>query len=375
MPFENGIRRPTRAVLEGLYRRYASDVYHYALAVLRNPADAEDVTQTTFLNAYRAMQRGEQPLKPQNWLIKIAHNAARSRYQRVSRRVKEVPLDDHIEQLSVAEEDKPDVEAVLEALGRLPMNQRAALVLRELEGRTYAEIADTLNVSVPAVETLIFRARRALRLKASSVRVLSVVQLPVSLSKFLEGGGGGVAAGGSALAGYGLLFKAAVAVVAGVVATSLSGDHSHPAQAAPQTGTSLTAPPWTNAVQAVASRGVGQEAAGSTQPVARRAARPDGVASRKAVPGSADGAATSATGSSTESSASSAVTNAVTSTVSSVTSSLPKVTTPSVSVPQLPQPPALPTPPPVQVPTLPPVPSPPVQVPSVPPVPPPPPLP
>src|SRR5438132_7278832 len=129
---------------ERLYKRHVGDVYRYALAVLRNPADAEDVTQTTFLNAYRAIQRGEHPLKPQNWLIKIAHNAARTRFQRASRRVKEVPLEDHVEQLAVSEEDKPDVEAVLEALGRLPLNQRAALVMRELEGRTYAEIAETL---------------------------------------------------------------------------------------------------------------------------------------------------------------------------------------------------------------------------------------
>src|ERR671936_2452687 len=114
-----GRRRVDRG-FERLYRRHVADVYHYALAVLRNPTDAEDVTQTTFLNAYRAIQRGEEPRKPQNWLIKIAHNAARSRYQRASRRVKEVPLDDYMEQLSVAEEDRPDVEAVLEALGRLP---------------------------------------------------------------------------------------------------------------------------------------------------------------------------------------------------------------------------------------------------------------
>ena len=72
---------------EKLYRSYVQDVYHYALALLRNPADAEDVTQTTFLNAYRAFQRGEEILKPQNWLIKIAHNVARSRYARSSRRV------------------------------------------------------------------------------------------------------------------------------------------------------------------------------------------------------------------------------------------------------------------------------------------------
>src|SRR5919109_3281111 len=115
---------------EALSRRYVGDVYHYALALLRNPADAEDVTQTTFMNAYRAFKRGERPIKPQNWLIKIAHNVARTRYARASRRVKEVPLEDHVEQLAVPEGDKPDVHAVLHALGRLPLNQRAALVMR-----------------------------------------------------------------------------------------------------------------------------------------------------------------------------------------------------------------------------------------------------
>lgn len=186
-----------RRDFELLYRRYVQDVYRYALALLRNPTDAEDVTQTTFLNAYRAYMRGEDPIKPQNWLIKIAHNAARTRYARASRRVKEVPLDDHVAQLAMPEEDKPDVHEVLKALGRLPLNQRAALVMRELEGRTYAEIAELLEVSVAAVETLIFRARRSLRLKASAVRTLAAVPLPSSLAQFFDAGG--VVAGGGAV--------------------------------------------------------------------------------------------------------------------------------------------------------------------------------
>src|SRR2546423_6832381 len=185
---------------EKLYRRYVKDVYHYALALLRNPADAEDVTQTTFMNAYRAYRRGDRIEKPQNWLIKIAHNVARTRYARASRRVKEVPLEDHLEQLALPEEDRPNVEGVLRALGRLPFNQRAALVMRELEGRTYAEIADTLNVSVAAVETLIFRARRSLRRERSLLGALGAVQLPPSLSTLVGGGGGG---GAAAVAGGG----------------------------------------------------------------------------------------------------------------------------------------------------------------------------
>src|SRR5436853_3285232 len=182
---------------ELLYRSYVKDVYHYALALLRNPADAEDVTQTTFMNAYRAFSRGDHIEKPQNWLIKIAHNVARTRYARASRRVTEVPLDDHLDQLAVPESERPNVEGVLRALGRLPFNQRAALIMRELEGRSYGEIAETLNVSVAAVETLIFRARRSLRLRASALRSLGAVPLPASLEQLL--GGGSVVPGGRAL--------------------------------------------------------------------------------------------------------------------------------------------------------------------------------
>src|SRR5205809_5169642 len=103
---------------ESLYRRYVDDVYRYALALLRNPADAEDVTQTTFLNAYRAFKRGDEIQKPHNWLIRIAHNVARSRYAHSGRRVREVPLEDHIERLAVPEDDTPNLEIVLRALGR-----------------------------------------------------------------------------------------------------------------------------------------------------------------------------------------------------------------------------------------------------------------
>jgi RNA polymerase sigma factor (sigma-70 family) len=215
---------------EKLYRSYVKDVYHYALALLRNPADAEDVTQTTFLNAYRAFQRGEEVLKPQNWLIKIAHNVARSRYARSSRRVKEVPLEDHVDQLAITEDEKPNVAGVLGALGQLPFNQRAALVMRELEGRSYSEIADTLDVSVAAVETLIFRARRSLRVRTQALRSILAVPLPSTLASFL-GEGGGAAAGGL---GAGVLIKAAVALVVGGLATGLGVQQSNRATAAPR---------------------------------------------------------------------------------------------------------------------------------------------
>src|ERR671929_609379 len=147
---------------ERLYRKHAADVYRYALVVLRNEADAEDVTQTTFLNAYRAIERGERPQKPQNWLIAIAHNVCRQRFRQTQRRPSEVAYEEDLAE-AVVDEDAISAEDIRRALGHLAFNQRSALVMRELEGRSYQEIADILGVTTSAVETLIFRPRRALR--------------------------------------------------------------------------------------------------------------------------------------------------------------------------------------------------------------------
>src|SRR5215813_14463618 len=96
-----------------LYRLYAGRVYRYSLAVLRNPADAEDVTQTTFLNAYRALRAGTEPELPENWLIRIAHNTCRTRFLRAARRPQEVPFDDSVRRVAAPEEEKPNLDEVL----------------------------------------------------------------------------------------------------------------------------------------------------------------------------------------------------------------------------------------------------------------------
>ena len=161
-PLRGQLARADRG-FERIYRRHVGDVYRYALAVMRNPTDAEDITQTTFLNAYRAyVEKGNRPEKPQNWLISIAHNVCRQRFRQSARRPAEVSFDDDLADTMV-DDEAPSAEDLRRALGQLAFNQRAALVMRELEGRSYAEIADILELSVSAVETLIFRARRALR--------------------------------------------------------------------------------------------------------------------------------------------------------------------------------------------------------------------
>src|SRR5215207_3480724 len=244
---------------ERMYKRHVGDVYRYALAVMRNQADAEDVTQTTFLNAYRAyVEKGERPQKTQNWLIAIAHNVCRQRFRQSARRPSEVEFEDDIAG-TIVEDETPSGEDIRRALSHLAFNQRAAIVMRELEGRSYAEIAEILDVSTSAVETLIFRARRALReqlegsltcgeaelaisrqldrrlpraekgqLRAhlrecpecasfarrqraqrSALKSLAMVPVPTSLASLFGGGGAAV--------GTGLALKAAAAVTAGLV--------------------------------------------------------------------------------------------------------------------------------------------------------------
>jgi RNA polymerase sigma factor (sigma-70 family) len=147
--------------LDELYRLHAAEVFRYAYAVLGNRADAEDVTQTTFVNALRALERGEKPRKPTNWLITIAHNLIRQRFRQQQSRPVEVELDRDVAAAENAD-DGPSIDDLVRALQRIPPTQREALVLRELEGRSYNEICALLGVSQSALEALIFRARRSL---------------------------------------------------------------------------------------------------------------------------------------------------------------------------------------------------------------------
>jgi RNA polymerase sigma factor (sigma-70 family) len=151
------------ALADELYRAHERDVYRYALAALGNPADAEDVTQTTFMNALRALERGEQPRSPEGWLIAIAHNLVRERYRRARTRPLEVALEPEAVGAPPEEDQtKPSVDEVVRAMARIPESQRSALVMREFEGRSYTEIARTLSMTTSALETLLFRARRSL---------------------------------------------------------------------------------------------------------------------------------------------------------------------------------------------------------------------
>jgi RNA polymerase sigma-70 factor (ECF subfamily) len=146
---------------ERLYRRHRRDVYGAVLRDVRDPDEAEDVTQIAFMNAFRAIRRGEEPDKPRAWLVAIARNVVRRRFQALARRPQEVVLDREVA-ADLADVNGPTAGEIAAAIRRLPPNQRAVILLREIQGRSYAEIAEELELSLAAVETLIFRARRSL---------------------------------------------------------------------------------------------------------------------------------------------------------------------------------------------------------------------
>ena len=159
---------------ERIYRRHRREVYGSVLRDVRDPDEAEDVTQTAFLNAFRAMRRGDTPEKPRAWLLTIARNVVRRRAHLRAERPQEVELDSEL--LLTLDEDGSASADIHAALLRLTDAQREAILLREIQGRSYGEIAFELGLSLSAVEALIFRARRALAEELQLVERVPVVR-------------------------------------------------------------------------------------------------------------------------------------------------------------------------------------------------------
>ena len=161
---------PRRAAPEAdatrdLYERYARQIYAYCHHQLGSREEAEDAMQSTFLNAFRGFKRGVDPEFESAWLYKIAQNVCLTRQRSSFRRRRiEAPgdLDSMQDVLPSPEADADELIGLPQALEGLPAQQRRALLLREWQGLSYKEIAEELDLSQAAVETLLFRARRSL---------------------------------------------------------------------------------------------------------------------------------------------------------------------------------------------------------------------
>ena len=152
-----------------LYRLHLRDVYSYAYYRIGNHHDAEDLTEQTFLQAYRHFERAQResngrPLRP--WLIRIAHNLAANYYRDRSRRP-QTPIEDasllsapHDTEALV--EGRERLERIIEAVRELPDDRREALIMRFALGMDNREIARSLGRSDGATKVLLHRATRQL---------------------------------------------------------------------------------------------------------------------------------------------------------------------------------------------------------------------
>ena len=153
--------RQAPAPVEVLYRRYRRDVLAVAYTNIGNRADAEDVAQTTFLNAHRAIVGGARPTNERAWLLAIARNLCHKRFRGLAQRPREEPFDESHH--PTGPEDAGAEHDVVAALNALPPRQREALVLQAVHGCTTAEIGNRLGLGGAAVDALLFRARSGLR--------------------------------------------------------------------------------------------------------------------------------------------------------------------------------------------------------------------
>jgi RNA polymerase sigma factor (sigma-70 family) len=210
-----------------LYERFSAQIMGYCLHQLGSREEAEDAVQTTFMNAFRGLKRGIVPQVESAWLFKIAHNVCLSRRRSTWRRGKvEAPNNLEVLQEVVPARERIGDELIRlpEVLEEMPESQRRAILLREWQGLSYREIAEELQLSQSAVETLIFRARRAL---AAGLEVEP--ERPSWRKRARHGidAGGLLAALKGLLTGGTALKVAATVAVATTAAVAVSGGHHH----------------------------------------------------------------------------------------------------------------------------------------------------
>jgi RNA polymerase sigma factor (sigma-70 family) len=145
-----------------IHDRYRQRLFAYVRQMLAGSrSDAEDALQDVFLRAYNALRADDRPLALKAWLYRVAHNRCIDQLRRP------IPAPSEIFEMSrplmpdppAETERRDDLRKLVADVQRLPEQQRSALLMRELEGLTYADLAEALDVSVPAVKSLLVRAR------------------------------------------------------------------------------------------------------------------------------------------------------------------------------------------------------------------------
>src|SRR5215218_9401072 len=146
-----------------LHDRYRQRLFAYVRQMLSSQSrqDAEDVLQDVFVRAFGALRSDGRAVNVRAWLYRVAHNRCIDHLRRPHPPAAEIfemsrkPLLDPVDEAQRRE----DLARLIGDLGRLPEQQRSALLMRELDGLSYADLAGALDVTVPAVKSLLVRAR------------------------------------------------------------------------------------------------------------------------------------------------------------------------------------------------------------------------
>jgi RNA polymerase sigma-70 factor (ECF subfamily) len=171
-----GLQQKDEAAFKYLVDTYQDRVYNTALGVVQNPQDAEDVAQEVFIQVYRSIGSFKGDAKLSTWLYRIATTRAldllrskksKKRFGIIQRLfgegnepVFEIPEFHHP---GIALEQKENAAKLFRAIGQLPENQKVAFTLHKLEDLSYQEVSEVMKTSVPAVESLMHRAKMNLK--------------------------------------------------------------------------------------------------------------------------------------------------------------------------------------------------------------------
>lgn len=171
----HGRRPDLDRALERLIADHSDAVFRVTYGVLRDRGLAEDAVQETMIRAWRGLDGFRGDASERTWVLRIAHHTAVSALRRRRDRStapEDLPSEhpgDRSADPAVRAAGRADLAAVGAALNDLDETSRSIVVLREVEGLSYQQIADALGVNVPTVKTRLLRARRTLQAALGSV--------------------------------------------------------------------------------------------------------------------------------------------------------------------------------------------------------------
>ncbi|GDX42066.1 RNA polymerase sigma factor [Bacteroidota bacterium] len=171
------LKRGDESAFRILVEQYQDLVYNTALGIVQNESDAEDVAQEVFIQVYRSIGSFKSEAKLSTWIYRITTTRAldllrarksKKRFgllKRLWETAEESPMENiqDFNHPGVSLERKEEAAQLMTAIAQLPENQKVAFVLHKLEGLSYLEIAEVMGNTLPAVESLMHRARLNLR--------------------------------------------------------------------------------------------------------------------------------------------------------------------------------------------------------------------